>query len=251
MFADFPDPQPDLTESDSARHSVNHTGSIFGHAPIHRLTDESSLRRGEPPWHGYRYRKQTAISGADMDGTTTMKVRAALAAVALLALGGSISGLSAAEGSEESLPETSPATGDQTALPRFEPSVDASLVPLEEAAPVAEQPLATVQPIPAESDDEGDAIAGGVASYYGREFAGRRTANGERFNPAEYTAAHRTLPFGSRVRVTNASGKSVVVRINDRGPFHGGRVIDLSQAAAADLGLVRAGSGRVELALLD
>ena len=186
-----------------------------------------------------------------MDGTTTMKVRAALAAVALLALGGSISGLSAAEGSEESLPEAAPATGDQVALPRFEPSIDASLVPLEQPAPVAEQTLATVQPIPAESDDEGDAIAGGVASYYGREFAGRRTANGERFNPAEYTAAHRTLPFGSRVRVTNASGKSVVVRINDRGPFHGGRVIDLSQAAAADLGLVRAGSGRVELALLD
>ncbi len=65
------------------------------------------------------------------------------------------------------------------------------------------------------------------------------------------TAAHRTLPFGTRVRVTNAAGKSVVVRINDRGPFHGGRVIDLSQAAAAELGLVRAGSGRVELALLD
>ena len=144
-----------------------------------------------------------------------------------------------------------PATVDQTAFPRFEPSADASFVPLEQPAPVAEQPLATVQPIPAENDDEGDAIGGGVASYYGREFAGRRTANGERFNPAEYTAAHRTLPFGSRVRVTNAAGKSVVVRINDRGPFHGGRVIDHSQAAAADLGLVRAGSGRVELALLD
>jgi rare lipoprotein A len=59
------------------------------------------------------------------------------------------------------------------------------------------------------------------------------------------------LPFGSRVRVTNATGKSVVVRINDRGPFSGGRVIDLSQAAAAELGLVRSGSGRVQLALLD
>ena len=58
-------------------------------------------------------------------------------------------------------------------------------------------------------------------------------------------------PFGSHVRVTNAAGKSVVVTINDRGPFHGGRVIDLSQAAAAELGIVRAGSGRVQLALLD
>ncbi len=89
-----------------------------------------------------------------------------------------------------------------------------------------------MQPIPAESDDEGDAIGSGMASYYGREFAGRRTANGERFDPSEYTAAHRTLPFGSRVRVTSASGKSVIVRINDRGRFHGGQVIDLSQAAA-------------------
>jgi rare lipoprotein A len=183
-----------------------------------------------------------------MDGTTTMKVRTALAAIALLALGGSISGVSAAEGAE-SVPKAAAAAIDESALPRFEPSVDASLVPLE--LPAAEQQLATVQPIPAESDDEGDAIGSGMASYYGREFAGRRTANGERFDPSEYTAAHRTLPFGSRVRVTNASGKSVIVRINDRGPFHGGRVIDLSQAAATELGIIRAGSGKVELALLD
>ena len=173
-----------------------------------------------------------------------MKVRAALAAIALLALGGSISGVSAAEGTE-SLPQTDAVAADDAALPRF--------VPLEEPIAVAEAPLATVQAIPeAQAEDNGgDAIGGGVASWYGREFAGRKTASGERFNPSEYTAAHRTLPFGTRVRVTNASGESVVVRINDRGPFHGGRVIDLSQAAAAELGLVRAGSGRVQLALLD
>jgi len=171
-----------------------------------------------------------------------MKVRAALAAVALLALGGSISGLSAAEGSE-AVPETSVAV--DPALPRF--------VPLEQPAPVvAEAQLETVQALPLEeADDAGDEIGGGMASWYGREFAGRRTANGERFDPSSYTAAHRTLPFGTRVRVTSAAGKSVVVRINDRGPFHGGRVIDLSQAAAAELGIVRAGSGRVQLALLD
>lgn len=174
-----------------------------------------------------------------MDGTTTMKVRAALAGIALLALGGSISGVSAAEGSL-ALPAVDAGNQDNADLPRF--------VPLPE--PAAEE-LATVQAIPDESEDEGDVIGSGVASYYGREFAGRRTANGERFNPAEFTAAHRTLPFGSRVRVTNAAGESVVVRINDRGPFHGGRVIDLSQAAAAELGIVRAGSGRVQLALLD
>ena len=176
-----------------------------------------------------------------MDGKTTMKVRTALAGIALLALGGSISGLSAADASEESVPVAEAVAAD---LPRF--------VPLEEPAPAVSAELATVQAIPQEEvDDDGDPIAGGVASWYGREFAGRRTASGARFDPAAYTAAHRTLPFGSRVRVTSASGKSVVVTINDRGPFHGGRVIALSQAAAAELGLVRAGSGRVELALLD
>ncbi len=177
-----------------------------------------------------------------MDGTTTMKVRTALAAVALLALGGSISGLSAAEGSEALPAAAAATTAEDATLPRF--------VPLEEPAPVAASEV-TIQLVTPESEDEGDAIGGGVASWYGREFAGHRTASGERFDPTEYTAAHRTLPFGSRVRVTNAAGKSVVVRINDRGPFHGGRVIDLSQAAAAELGLVRSGSGRVELALLD
>jgi rare lipoprotein A len=101
-------------------------------------------------------------------------------------------------------------------------------------------------------DSAGQAIGGGVASYYGNELAGHRTANGERFNPGLLTAAHRTLPFGSKVRVTYAAtGKSVVVRINDRGPFHGGRIIDLSKSAAAQIGLVARGSGRVELALLD
>lgn len=177
-----------------------------------------------------------------MDGTTTMKVRTALAAIALLALGGSISGLSAAEGSE-ALPQASAAAAEDAALPRF--------VPLEHPAPVVAAELATVQPIPEDDEDQGDPITGGMASYYGREFAGHRTASGEPFDPAAYTAAHRTLPFGSHVRVTNAAGKSVVVTINDRGPFHGGRVIDLSQAAAAELGIVRAGSGRVQLALLD
>lgn len=94
-------------------------------------------------------------------------------------------------------------------------------------------------------------IAGGMASYYGRELAGNRTANGERFDPGQLTAAHRTLPFGSIVRVTNMSnGDSVVVRINDRGPFHRGRVIDISHAAAREIGMHRSGTARVKLALL-
>ncbi|WP_114520228.1 septal ring lytic transglycosylase RlpA family protein [Altererythrobacter sp. ZODW24] len=91
----------------------------------------------------------------------------------------------------------------------------------------------------------------GVASYYGKRFAGRKTANGERFNPRHMTAAHKTLPFGSKVRVTNPrNGKSVIVRINDRGPFIRGRHIDLSRAAAERIGLIQRGHGKVEMALL-
>lgn len=88
----------------------------------------------------------------------------------------------------------------------------------------------------------------GMASFFATEMAGRRTANGETCDPATLTAAHRTLPFGTKLRVTNpANGKSVIVRINDRGPFARGRVIDLSKAAAAEIGLVQRGHGHVEL----
>lgn len=79
----------------------------------------------------------------------------------------------------------------------------------------------------------------GIASWYGPRFQGKRTANGERFNTNELTAAHKTLPFGTRVRVkSQVNGKEVVVRINDRGPFIRGRIIDLSYAAAQAIGLI-------------
>ena len=95
-------------------------------------------------------------------------------------------------------------------------------------------------------------LGSGVASYYGRRFHGRRTANGERFNMNAMTAAHRTLPFGSLVEVTNPrNGRSVVVRINDRGPFIRGRTIDLSRAAAKELGMISRGHAQVELALFE
>jgi rare lipoprotein A len=85
----------------------------------------------------------------------------------------------------------------------------------------------------------------GLASFY---WQGTKTASGERFNARELTAAHRTLPFGTRVRVTNLStGKSVTVRINDRGPFVGGRVVDVSSAAAESLGMVQQGVAKVKL----
>jgi rare lipoprotein A len=94
-------------------------------------------------------------------------------------------------------------------------------------------------------------IGSGIASYYGRELAGARTASGQRFDPAGYTAAHRTLPFGTQVQVTNAAtGDSVVVTINDRGPFRSNRVLDMSEAAARRIGLIRAGHGTVRLAVV-
>lgn len=91
----------------------------------------------------------------------------------------------------------------------------------------------------------------GLASWYGGKFQGRRTASGELFDTRQLTAAHRSLPFGTRVLVTNLSnGKSVTVRINDRGPFVAGRVIDLSLAAAAAIGLAGKGVAPVRLEVL-
>ncbi|WP_369027286.1 septal ring lytic transglycosylase RlpA family protein [Qipengyuania sp. RANM35] len=119
-------------------------------------------------------------------------------------------------------------------------------------APVATSGAVDIDSIEPVTETAGTPLGSGTASFYGRAFDGRRTASGEVFRMNEMTAAHRTLPFGSRVRVTNPSnGKSVVVRINDRGPFHGGRVIDVSRAAATELGLVARGHGTVELALVD
>ena len=94
--------------------------------------------------------------------------------------------------------------------------------------------------------------ANGIASWYGRKFHGQRTATGEIYDMYGMTAAHTTLPIPSYARVTNLkNGKSVVVRVNDRGPFHSKRVIDLSYAAAYKLGFVAAGSGMVEVESID
>ncbi len=91
----------------------------------------------------------------------------------------------------------------------------------------------------------------GLASFYGPKWHGRKTANGERLNIHAMTAAHKSLPFGTRVRVTLLStGKSVVVRINDRGPFVRGRIIDLTDDAARKIGLTKQGVGKVRLEVL-
>ena len=92
----------------------------------------------------------------------------------------------------------------------------------------------------------------GIASYYSNDFNGRRTADGELFDNSKLTAAHRTYPFGTVVRVTNlATNASVEVRINDRGPVKRERVIDLTQAAARAIGIVQAGLGRVKLEVVE
>lgn len=173
-----------------------------------------------------------------MDGTSTTKGRRIvrmLAFAAALALPASAS--------------TSALADDSDAFVRTFTDISA---PISGTAPAAGAVDVTAITAPVEEADEGTVIGSGMASYYGRKFNGRRTASGERFDMTQMTAAHRTLPFGSRVRVTNpANGKSVVVRINDRGPFHGNRVIDLSRFAAAELGLIARGSGKVQLALLD
>ena len=98
---------------------------------------------------------------------------------------------------------------------------------------------------------EGGFSQTGRASWYGPGFHGKRTSNGETFDMHALTAAHRTLPMSSYARVTNlANGKSIVVRINDRGPFHSNRVMDLSKGAATQLGFLRQGSANVKIEAL-
>ena len=114
-------------------------------------------------------------------------------------------------------------------------------------------PLLLAMPAVAQEQGSDDTeIASGMESYYGRELAGNRTASGEAFDPDDFTCAHRTLPFGTKLRVTNlANGQSVVVRVNDRGPWGRGRVIDISQAAAKEIGMHRSGTAKVSVALLE
>lgn len=155
-------------------------------------------------------------------------------AAALALMGGSVS--SAGQAGEALASEDTASLGDSFADLLDQPAAGT----LEPGA----VDITTLEPAP-------EALGTGIASWYGPRFAGRRTASGERFDPSQFTAAHRTLPFGSMVRVTHlSSGKSVVVRINDRGPFAKGRVIDLSQAAASEIGMVHAGKGEVSLELL-
>jgi rare lipoprotein A len=135
----------------------------------------------------------------------------------------------------------------------IEPATSAAVIELVPLQPTAEvtAPAVAEEAAPAPSAPQEAIVGRGSASYYAAKFDGRRTASGERFDNGAMTAAHRTLPFGTLVRVTNvANGRSVIVRINDRGPFTRGRMIDVSRAAADELGLVARGHGMVELALV-
>lgn len=120
--------------------------------------------------------------------------------------------------------------------------------PVPSAKPAPSIPPSNTESVPPAA---GEYVEEGVASWYGVPFNGHRTSNGEIYDMYQLTAAHRTLPFGAIVRVTNLiNGQQTEVRINDRGPFVAGRIIDLSLAAAQAIGLVGPGTGRVRLELV-
>jgi rare lipoprotein A len=134
----------------------------------------------------------------------------------------------------------------------WQPERQAAVVTKRRLAAVKRKhaPLAARKPNTlAERKPEAKDAASGTASFYKHH---QRTANGETFNPSELTAAHRTLPFGTRLRVTNVeTGKSVTVRVNDRGPFIAGRVVDVSHSAAEALGMVGRGIAKVKLDVME
>ena len=103
-----------------------------------------------------------------------------------------------------------------------------------------------------QDEKEEENIIKGKASFYGSEFNGRKTANGEIYDETVLTAAHRSLPFGTFLSVTNVSnGRTVIVRVNDRGPFHPDRILDVSRLAAEELDMIRFGVAEIEAEILE
>jgi rare lipoprotein A len=144
----------------------------------------------------------------------------------------------------ESRSDTPPTEQPQTDTPSLE-SPSAAIIPRSPGTREASPPATLPAPSPP------TIVEAGLASWYGKKHQGKRTASGEVFDQKKFTAAHRSLPWGSIVKLTNlANGKSVEVRINDRGPFAKGRIIDVSRAAASVLGMVESGVARVQLELL-
>ena len=166
-----------------------------------------------------------------------------------------VPGLFLAQGSD---PDEGPLTGDgEGCLPgNDEAGFTRSQIKQDKPVPDAavERKAGPREQAPLSRGERDRTVVRGTASWYGGgdNLDGSLTASGEIFNAADFTAAHRTISFGTMVRVTYLrNGKSVVVRINDRGPFTGGRIIDLSRAAAAEIGLLPHGTGTVELEILD
>jgi len=127
---------------------------------------------------------------------------------------------------------------------RFTMSILAWLTSLSLAGCANKQPLAPTFP------PTSGGCSVGYATYYAKKFEGRRTANGETYDPRKKTAAHRSLPFGTEILVQSSTGRSVVVRINDRGPFRGRAVLDLSHEAADELGILSSGNARIRFCRL-
>ena len=152
------------------------------------------------------------------------------------------------------------ATTGRVAVPASSPSIELAIRNVEASPSTEELPLnkpaAPALPIATPSDAPSlehkvRYVSRGQASWYGPGFYGNRTASGEVLRRGTLTAAHRYLPFGTKVRVTNLNnGRSAVVRINDRGPFHGHRLIDLAHGAASELGVVSSGTASVKLEVL-
>lgn len=124
--------------------------------------------------------------------------------------------------------------------------------PRSRTPPKTARPEQSAHPLDPARISTAKAYQVGVASYYGEQFHGKRTANGETFNMYKLTAAHRVLPLGTIVRVTNLdNGRWAIVKVNDRGPFVEGRVLDLSFAAALELEMVKDGTANVMIELVD
>ena len=141
---------------------------------------------------------------------------------------------------------SAPAQAVDAPAPRLQ-SLEAAVASVTDEAPTTvETPAVGIKAQAVQQMFE--AAGAGRASYYGRELEGNRTASGERFHAAAFTAAHRTLPLGTVLRVTNLSnGRSVIVRVNDRGPFVRCRLLDVSLAAAREIGMIGPGSADVRL----
>ena len=134
---------------------------------------------------------------------------------------------------------------------RDDRNANAVLTPEEIKQPVDPTPVAVLPEPKLRVIPDVVRVITGEASWYGPGFYGNHTANGEIYRPGTMTAAHRTLPFGTKVRVTNLwNGRSAVIRINDRGPFNHHRVIDLGHGAASELGLISSGIAQVKLEVL-